>query len=215
MTEGANGGGNAGAGNAGGANAGNAGAGAGDPKISGGAGGAGGNAGAGNAAGNNGNAGNAGNEGGAGAGGADGGGVLKPNTVVNTDDKAAPAPPTWPADWRDQMASALPEAERAKELERLKRFNSPNEVYKSNRELESRMSSGEFKRPLPKDATPEQLSAWRKENGIPEKAEEYFPKIKMKDGLVIGEQDKPYVNKFLESLHGTNASVECFGAQYC
>ncbi len=106
------------------------------------------------------------------------------------------------------MVKELPEADRAKELDRLKRFNSPNEVYRSNRELEKKMSSGEFKKPLGKDAKPEEVAAWRKENGIPEKPEDYLAGVKLKDGIVIGEQDRPYVDKFLQNLHAANASPE-------
>lgn len=124
-------------------------------------------------------------------------------TVLTEVKEVAPAaaPATWPDNWRSIMAG-----EDAKELKRLERFQSPAEVYKSNRELESRISSGEFKKPLAKDATPDQIKAWRTENGIPEAADKYD--LKLADGVKFGEADKPYVAKFLEKLHGKNATNE-------
>lgn len=105
----------------------------------------------------------------------------------------------WTDGWREAIAAGDP-----KQLARLGRFNSPEDMWRSYTALEARMSSGELKSALPKDATPEQLTAWRKENGIPEKATEY--ELKFADGTVIGQEDMPVVGKFLEIAHKNNLS---------
>lgn len=93
-----------------------------------------------------------------------------------------------------------------KEMRQLERYTSPVDIWKKARELERRMSSGELKSSLPKDAAPEVVAAWRKENGIPEAPEKY--ELKLKDGLVIGEADKPIIDGFLKSAHAKHVSSE-------
>lgn len=114
---------------------------------------------------------------------------------------AAPAaqPATWGDDWRQRMAGEDPN-----EQKRLDRFNSPADVFRSYREIEKRLSSGELKSSLKTGATPEEVKAWRAENGIPETPEGY--KLELKNGLVVGETDKPLVEAFLKSAHAQNLS---------
>ena len=114
-------------------------------------------------------------------------------------DKAAEQKPA--DDWRVKLANGD-----EKELKRLARFASEADVYKSFRELEKKKSSGELKSSLPKDPTPEELTQWRKENGIPESVDKYD--LTFEDGLVIGENDKPLIDKFVASMHGKNATQD-------
>lgn len=107
----------------------------------------------------------------------------------------------WPDDWRSQLADGD-----EKTLKKLERYTSPKEVAKALRAAEQRISSGELKPVLPKDAKPEEIAQWRKDNGIPEKPEEYD--LKFDNGLVIGEEDKPAVSEFVKAMHGTNATPE-------
>lgn len=122
---------------------------------------------------------------------------------------AAVAPADWPTDWRDKLAGGD-----AKVRERLERFGSPADVWKHARSLETRQ--GEMKAPLPKDPTPEQLAQWRKDNGIAESPDKYD--LNLGEGVVIGEQDKPMVDKFLTKMHGVNATNDsvkaALGAYY-
>ena len=106
--------------------------------------------------------------------------------------------PDWAADWREKMASGD-----EKELKRLQRFRSPVDVYKSARELEKKLSSGDIKAKLAADATEEQIAAWRKDNGIPDTPDGYLEKLPA--GLVIGDDDKPMLESFLADVHGENA----------
>lgn len=131
--------------------------------------------------------------------------AVNPTPAVDAA-KPADAPekeiaPDWRDDWREKMAGGD-----AKELARLQRFKSPIDVYKSARELERKMSSGEVKAKLADNATEEQIAAWRKDNGIPEKPDGYLEKLPK--GLVIGDADKPLIEGFLNSVHGKNAPPE-------
>ncbi len=127
----------------------------------------------------------------------------KAATIV--DDKGGAADPAkvqadWPTDWRDKLAGADKDL-----LKQLGTLGSPQDLFKSYREMQKKLSSGEYKKAvgLPKDATPEQLAEYRKENGIPETPDKYDTNLE--GGLVIGEQDKPIVDAFLKEMHAANA----------
>jgi len=120
----------------------------------------------------------------------------------------APTPePTkgWGDNWRQQYAG-----EDTKLLQRLERYQSPKAALDALIAAQNKISSGELRAPLPENATPEQVAAYRQQNGIPEKPEGYFEKLP--DGLVIGDADKPMFNSFAEGLHKLNAPPQI--AQY-
>lgn len=119
--------------------------------------------------------------------------AVAPNTdtaVPPPQDTTKPAGPTFAATWRADIAAGDEKA--AKVLER---FATPQDLAKSYLEAQARIRSGELAKPLPKDATPEQVASWRTENGIPEKPEGY--REKLPNGLVIGEADVPIIDKVL------------------
>ena len=114
-------------------------------------------------------------------------------------DAGTGAPATWPEDWRAKMAGEGNE----KDAARLARFDSPDAVYKSYREMENMRASGEYLTVFPKDGTDEDKTAWRKEAGIPETSAGYLEHM---EGLVIGEEDKEVVEGYLTAAHGHNAT---------
>ncbi len=120
----------------------------------------------------------------------------------DTEDRRVVAPADFPEDWRVKMAGGDDKA--AKQLER---FKSPVEVAKALREAQAKVS--QMKPELAADATEEQVAAWRKSAGIPEKPEGYLEKLP--DGLVIGEDDKPMVDSFLTAAHGKNFPPDFVG----
>lgn len=101
-------------------------------------------------------------------------------------------------DWRKSIAGGDEKA-----MKRFERYSTLQDVGKAHLEAVSKISSGELAKPLPKDATPEQVAEWRRGNGIPEKPEGYFEKLP--NGLVIGEDDKPLFDGFAKAMHGLNA----------
>lgn len=111
----------------------------------------------------------------------------------------APVAAKWPDDWRMQMSGGDDKA--AKLLER---YTDPGAVGKALRELNVKISKGELKAPLKKDATPEEVAAWRTEQGIPADPKGYD--LKFDNGLVIGDTDKPLVDKYIAAMHGENAT---------
>lgn len=134
------------------------------------------------------------------------GGVLATKKDDGNGGGGANVPASWPGDWREKMAAGD-----EKVLNRLKRFQSPEAVWKSYGELEGKLSSGQIKRAAPAaDASPEDVAAWRKEQGLPEKPEDYLKALP--EGLVIGDKDKKMVGDFLSVAHDKNASPESVGA---
>lgn len=102
-------------------------------------------------------------------------------------------------DWRIKLAGDDKEF-----LKRLGRFSDEAAFAKSYRSLETKLSSGEFKRNLPEGATPEEVATWRKENGVPDKPEGYLEKLELPNGLVVGEADKPIVAEFAAAALESN-----------
>ena len=89
-------------------------------------------------------------------------------------------------------------------MKTFERYSTAKDAGKAYKEAVAKIRSGELAKPLPKDATPEQVAEWRKGNGIPEKPEGYFEKLP--NGRVIGEQDAPLFNEVATKLHGHNVS---------
>ena len=135
--------------------------------------------------------------------------VLKYHARVNEfyskglTDAAAKAkeglvPQTWPEKWRNEMA------EDEKEVPQLERYATPKDVWKKARELEKRISSGEYKlnKPFPEKGTPEEQNIWRKEAGLPEAPEKY--ELKDKNGLPLKDEVKGEILPFLKHAHSRN-----------
>ena len=129
------------------------------------------------------------------------------NTHVEEKVKAAPA---FKDNWREAIAGEDPKA-----LETLKRFTDPGQMYKSYAELRAQRDTGQLKAvvPFPKDGKPEEQAAWRAENGIPAAPANYMDSVKLAEGLVIGENDKPFVDDFLATAHAQNLPPEIVNGQ--
>jgi hypothetical protein len=108
-------------------------------------------------------------------------------------------------DWRVRLAGGD-----EKFAKTLGRYSDEAAFGKAHQALLAKMSSGEMKRALPENATPEELAAWRKESGLPEKAEGYVEKLELPNGLVIGDADKPIVAKFAEAAFAGNVEPKSF-----
>jgi hypothetical protein len=90
----------------------------------------------------------------------------------------ADTPAGFPENWRELLAG-----DDTKELARLKRMSAPADLHKAYRALEKKVSSGQPIAPLADDAKPEEIAAYRKAAGIPDKAEGY--------GLAFPDEWKP------------------------
>lgn len=109
-----------------------------------------------------------------------------------------PAKAAADADWRKEFAG-----DNADDLKVLERFTSKADFMKSWKEQRATIAQNKAAKPLAKDAKPEEVAEWRKANGIPEKAEDYYNALP--EGMVFGEEDKPGVTKFLTDMHALNA----------
>lgn len=102
---------------------------------------------------------------------------------------------TWPEDWRNRYAG-----EDVKKMDRLNRYASPAAAFDALLSLQSKIGAGELRSKLPDNATKEQMTAWRNENGIPESPDKY----NLAD-IKVAAEDKPMIDGFLTKLHGANA----------
>lgn len=112
--------------------------------------------------------------------------------------------------WRENYAvkkatvdGKLDQAAHDKLLNRLKRFSSIDDALESFFNADKKIADGTYRKPLGDKATPEEIAEYRKANGIPETPEKYLEKLP--DGLVIGEEDKPIIEKFTKAFHGKHA----------
>jgi len=118
--------------------------------------------------------------------------------AAGADAPAITAAAKWPDNWREELAGG----DQAK-LNILKRYDSPSAFAASGFELRGKMDRGELKAPaapLPANATDEQKAAWREAQGLPKDAAGYLAAVKLSDGLVMGESDKPLVEGFIKDV---------------
>ncbi|HEX6992376.1 MAG TPA: hypothetical protein VF151_10840 [Gemmatimonadales bacterium] len=104
-------------------------------------------------------------------------------------------PQRWYADdWREKLAKGNDAA-----MNVLKRYNTLEDWTNAGLALRQKIGSGELRAVLPKDATDEQKAEWRAANGIPPSPDKY--ELKLPEGLVVGEGDKPQIDAFLGVAH--------------
>lgn len=110
---------------------------------------------------------------------------------------AADTPANWPANWREMVSK-----EDAKVLTRLQRYASPEAALEALIAAQNRISAGELKPVLAKNATPEQIKEWREANGVPESADKYD----------LGDAGKAVPKELLDVVlaeaHATNQTPE-------
>jgi hypothetical protein len=127
----------------------------------------------------------------------------------------APEPAYWPRDWRETTAAAIGGGDEkivAKELRRLQRFADPTGIYGQARALEARFSEGGLvKVPGPR-ATAEEIAAYRRAAGVPEKPSDYFDRLQLASGTVIGTADRPIAESFAAAVHPAGATPEVVSA---
>lgn len=112
--------------------------------------------------------------------------------------------PAWRDDWRQKLAG-----EDKADLKTLERIASVEDIWKQNKLLRQKMSSGELKKDLPANATPEQVAEWRKEAGFPETPADY--KLDLQ-GYLPAAPDAPMLEKFKAFAHSKNVSPDLASA---
>lgn len=112
-------------------------------------------------------------------------------TPPAAEEKVAPG--DWPENWRERYTSD------DKRLKQLKRFASPEAALDAFFAAQNKITSGELVAKPGKDASPEEVKAWRESQGVPEKPEGYLEKLP--GGLVIGDEDKELIGSFATEMH--------------
>lgn len=120
-----------------------------------------------------------------------------------------PAAAKSPAESWEARRAAIAGADE-KMLKRLSRYASEDDAIKAGVAAQTKISEMTAAKPLAKDASEEEVAAWREANGIPLKAEDY--KIELEGGLVVGDADKPAVDTFLAIAHQHNLMPEVANA---
>jgi uncharacterized tellurite resistance protein B-like protein len=121
-----------------------------------------------------------------------------PDTNVVNEVKAEKViEPDWSENWLDKMASD----EKAKNI--LGRYASPKAVGEALVAAQKKISSYKPSVELPQNPTEEDIKNYRKAYNIPEDPKGYD--LKLDNGLVIGNEDMPIVEKFLERAHSRHA----------
>lgn len=127
--------------------------------------------------------------------------------LSGTLDKVRPkADGKFPDQWRELAAKGADGKVDEGKLNHLKRYTDPTAALDSFVQLRNKIAAGELRAVLPKDASAEAIAEYRKSNGIPEAPDKYD--LKLRDGLVVGEADKPFVQAFLGKVHGKHVSNE-------
>src|SRR5690606_15120928 len=119
--------------------------------------------------------------------------------------------PYWPDNWREKLAEHIAAGDKKvydKEVKRLQRIVDPSDIYREYRELEGKFTSGGLVKVPGKDASDDEKKAFWKQLGVPEKPEEYFDKIQLKDGAVLGDADRPLVDSFTKAVHQAGATPQ-------
>lgn len=112
---------------------------------------------------------------------------------------AGDPPPSGGDNWRTPFAGTDP-----KRAQAMERFTTPNDFAESYFKAQERIRSGDVLKPLPADATEDDIKSYREQQGIPLDPKEYLSNLP--DGLVIGEVDLPVFEEFATVLHGLHAS---------
>jgi hypothetical protein len=113
-------------------------------------------------------------------------------------DPPATPPVSDPPNWRATFAGDDGKVDPV-----LERFTTQHDFLKSFKETQARIRSGELLKPLPKGATPDDVKAYREQQGIPGESKGYFEALP--EGLVIGADDQPIFDTFAEKMHAINA----------
>ena len=105
----------------------------------------------------------------------------------------------WPADWRDTVSKGD-----AKILARMGRYASPAAAMEALVAAQNRISAGELKPVLGKNATPEQVKEYREALGIPETPDKYD----LGKDIKIEGMDPTLLGEVLKEAHESNQTPE-------
>lgn len=130
--------------------------------------------------------------------------VVTPVTGDIPADAPAEGAPWYqgaPDDWREQIAG-----DNEGHLNQLKRMTEPGQVFKSFFDGQDTIRSRTENAGLPADPSPEQLTAYREENGIPAAAGDYAQSLN--EGLILSEAEAENLGPVFAVMHENNFSTD-------
>jgi hypothetical protein len=116
------------------------------------------------------------------------------------DSDRVPTPPqTWPENWKELVAGD--DAAFAKQLARM---SDPKELGKAYREIVKQRNAKPIAPSLPDEPTEDDIAAYRKAVGIPDKPDGYG--VKFSDEFGATEADNAVLQEFLAEMHAAHAT---------
>ena len=106
-----------------------------------------------------------------------------------------------PDDWREQIAG-----EDESRLNQLKRMTEPGQVFKSFFEAQDTIRNRTESAGLPADPTPEQLTEYRAQHGIPETPADYISSLN--EGLILSDQEAENLAPVFTAMHENNLPAD-------
>jgi hypothetical protein len=141
-------------------------------------------------------------------------------TTTTTDDAVDTTTTTTenyfskvPESWRTDLISASGiEGDDVKALSNmLERVPDIKGLVGNYKSMQDKIRKGEISSGLPEGATPEQVSAWRAANGVPESFDKYD--IKLPAGSELSDDEKEVFQSVFEAAHKGNVSNEVLNGQ--
>ena len=129
--------------------------------------------------------------------------------LPSVESGATPLPSAEPIvatveDWKAKIERIA--AGDTKLIKVLSRYKTEEDAIKAGVKAQDRIRSGEFKVAWRPDMTPEELSTWRDDNGIPVEVKDYKPEVPAE--LAVGEQAQPMIDWFTKTSHDLNLHPE-------
>lgn len=134
----------------------------------------------------------------------------KPVAVAPVEPPAPEPEAYWKDDWRARIAGT--DDKRNPKRKTLERFADPAAIFNSYEELRARWDAGGLVKLPGEKASTEELAAFHKALGVPEKPTEYLDHIKLDNGMVLGDADKPIVEYFATAAHKAGTPPAAFNA---
>lgn len=104
---------------------------------------------------------------------------------------------TPPRDWGSFIEGYAKGDEKI--AKQLNRYSSMEAAVDALRAAQTKISQGFKRTELKDDATPEELAAWREENGVPQSAEDY--ELSLPDDYEFDESGELFATEFVEAAH--------------
>lgn len=127
-------------------------------------------------------------------------------TTAAAEKSAATETAAEQAAWTDKWREAIAGEDEAA-LKALRRFRDPTGLWNKivNQEKVIRERTTKAQKPA-EGATPEELAAWRAEVGLPAEAKGFIEALKLPDGRVLGDDDKPVAEAFAKAVLSADPS---------